>query len=66
MHSGFVTHSDEETVTLKLPTGQPQTIKRDQIRSQQPQPVSLMPVGLLQSMTEQEAADLIAFLAGLK
>lgn len=66
VQSGFVTHSDEGAITLKLPTGQPQTIKRVQIKSQQPQQVSLMPEGLLQSMTEQEAADIIAFLAGLK
>ena len=66
LQSGFVTHSDEAAITLKLPTGQPQTIKRDQIKSQQPQPVSLMPEGLLQSMTEQEVADIIAFLAGLR
>jgi len=66
LQSGFVTHSDEDAVTLKLPTGQSQTIKREQIQSQQPQPVSLMPEGLLQSMTEQEAADVIAHLAGLK
>lgn len=66
VQSGFVTHSDEGTITLKLPTGQPQTIQRDQIKSQQPQPVSLMPEGLLQSMTEQEAADLMALLAGLR
>jgi putative heme-binding domain-containing protein len=66
VQSGFVTHSDEGAITLKLPTGQPQTIKRDQIKSQQPLPVSLMPEGLLQGMTEQEAADVIAFLAGLK
>jgi putative heme-binding domain-containing protein len=53
-------------VTLKLPTGQPQTFERAQIRSQKVEPMSLMPEGLLQAMTEQEAADVIAFLAGLK
>lgn len=66
LQSGFVTHSDEGAITLKLPSGQPQMIARDQIQSQQPQPVSLMPEGLLQSMTEQEATDLITYLAGLK
>ncbi|MCX6849476.1 MAG: c-type cytochrome, partial [Verrucomicrobia bacterium] len=66
VQSGFVTHSDEGAITLKLPTGQPQSIKRNQIKSQQPQPVSLMPEGLLQGLTEQEAVDVIAFLAGLK
>lgn len=66
VQSGFVTHSDEGAITLKLPTGQSQKIQRDQIKSQQPQPVSLMPEGLLQSMTEKEAADIISFLAGLR
>jgi putative heme-binding domain-containing protein len=55
-----------ESVTLKVPTGQPQIFERAQIRSQKVEPMSLMPEGLLQSMTAQEAADVIAFLAGLK
>jgi putative heme-binding domain-containing protein len=66
VQSGFLIHSADAAITLKLPTGQPQSIARDQIKSQQPQPVSLMPEGLLQSLTEQEAADIIAYLAGLK
>ncbi|MCB1278361.1 PQQ-dependent sugar dehydrogenase [Prosthecobacter sp.] len=66
MATGFVVNPGDGNVTLKVPTGQPQTFERTQIRSQQVQPLSLMPEGLLQSMTEQEAADVIAFLAGLK
>ena len=66
MQTGFLINAGDATITLKLPTGQPQTIDRAQIKSQQAQPVSLMPEGLLQSMTEQEAADVIAYLAGLK
>jgi putative heme-binding domain-containing protein len=66
VQSGFLVNPGDATLTLKLPTGQPQTIARDQVKSQQAQPSSLMPEGLLQSMTEQEAADVIAFLAGLK
>lgn len=66
LQSGFLVHAADAAITLKLPTGQPQTIARDQIKSQQPQPVSLMPEGLLQSLNEQEAADIIAYLAGLK
>jgi putative heme-binding domain-containing protein len=66
VQSGFVVNPGDAVITLKLPTGQPQKIERDQIKSQQPQPLSLMPEGLLQSMTEQEAADIIAYLAGLK
>jgi putative heme-binding domain-containing protein len=66
VQTGFVVNPGNESVTLKVPTGQPQTFERAQIRSQKVQPMSLMPEGLLQSMTEQEAADVIAFLAGLK
>lgn len=66
VQTGFVVNPGDATITLKLPTGQPQTFERAQIKSQKVQPVSLMPEGLLQSMTEQEAADVIAFLAGLK
>ncbi len=66
MQSGFLIHAGDAAITLKLPTGQPQTIERAQIKSQQPQPVSLMPEGLLQGLTEQEAADIISYLADLK
>ena len=66
VQTGFLIKAGDAAITLKLPTGQPQTIERGQIKSQQPQPTSLMPEGLLHSMTEQEAADVIAFLAGLK
>lgn len=64
--TGFLAQSGEGSITLKLPTGQPQIIGNDQIQSRQPQPVSLMPEGLLQSLTEQEAADITAYLTGLK
>ena len=66
VQTGFVVNPGDTAVTLKLPTGQPQTFERAQIRSQKVEPMSLMPEGLLQTMTEQEAADVIAFLAGLK
>ena len=64
--TGFMLKASDAEITLKLPTGQPMTMARDQIKSQQPQPVSLMPEGQLQSLTEQEAADVITYLAGLK
>lgn len=66
VQNGFLVQSDEASMTLKLPTGQPQIIANDQIQSRQPQPVSLMPEGLVQGLTAQEAADIIAYLAGLK
>jgi putative heme-binding domain-containing protein len=66
VQTGFVVNPGDTAVTLKLPTGQPQTFERTQIRSQKVEPMSLMPEGLLQAMTEQEAADVIAFLGSLK
>lgn len=66
VQTGFVLHPGEDAVTLKLPTGQPQTFERAQIKRQKIEPISLMPEGLLQSLTQQEAADLIAYLASLR
>jgi putative heme-binding domain-containing protein len=63
---GFLVHRGENDVTLKLATGQPLTVPNAQITSQKLQPASLMPEGLLQAMTPQEAADVLAFLAALK
>ncbi|MFM7605294.1 MAG: hypothetical protein ACKO8Z_08855, partial [Prosthecobacter sp.] len=64
--TGFLVHRSDQDVTLKLATGQPMTILNAQITSQKLQPLSLMPEGLLQAMTEQEAADMLAFLSSLK
>lgn len=66
VQTGFVVNPGDTAVTLKLPSGQPQTFERAQIRSQKVETMSLMPEGLLQTMTEQEAADVIAFLSALK
>ena len=66
LQTGFLVQRDVEEVTLKLATGQPLTVPNAQITSQKLQPASLMPEGLLQAMTEQEATDVLAFLASLK
>lgn len=66
MQTGFVVNTGDNTVTLKLPGGQPRTFERAQIISHKIESMSLMPEGLLQTMTEQEAADVIAFLSALK
>jgi putative heme-binding domain-containing protein len=64
--TGFLVHRSGKELTLKLATGQPLSIPNAQIISQKLQPLSLMPEGLLQAMTEQEAADMLAFLSHLK
>ena len=60
--AGILSGESASFVTLKLPLGQKATISRDQIKSLQAMPVSLMPDGLEQSMTRQELRDLLAFL----
>ena len=64
--TGFLVHRSGQEVTLKLATGQPLRVQNAQIASQKLLPTSLMPEGLLQTMTEQEAADVLAFLSSLK
>ena len=64
--TGFLVRRSDQDVTLKLATGQPLMVPNAQITSQKLQPASLMPEGLLQAMTESEAADLLAFLDSLK
>lgn len=66
MQTGFVVNPGDSAVTLKLPGGQPRTFERAQIKSQKVESMSLMPEGLLQTMTGQEAVDVITFLESLK
>ena len=64
--TGFLVNRTDNEVTLKLATGQAQTFAATALQDQQLLPASLMPEGLLQALTEQEAADLLAFLSTLK
>ncbi|HYF37185.1 MAG TPA: PQQ-dependent sugar dehydrogenase [Prosthecobacter sp.] len=64
--AGFLVKRDADALTLKLATGQTQTWPKSNIKSQKPMPMSLMPEGLLQTLTAQEAADLLEYLGSLK
>lgn len=64
--TGFVVKRDGDGVTLKTATGQAVPLRRTDIKSEQTLALSLMPEGLLQGFTAQEAADLVEFLASLK
>lgn len=66
VHTGFQVNAGDADVTLKLPGGQSQTFGKGLIYDRRAQPASMMPEGLLQSLTQQEAADVIAFLSSLK
>ena len=65
-HSGFVVKREGSTVILKTATGQPESLNTAAVKSEQAMPLSLMPEGLLQGFTAQEAADLVAYLSALK
>jgi putative heme-binding domain-containing protein len=63
---GFLLGQTRENITLKLASGQSMVVPMSEVKAQKPQPLSLMPEGLLQSLTAAELADLLAFLESLK
>lgn len=60
--SGFVSTRNDEAITMRLAGGATSKLPVAEIASTTTQRVSLMPEGLLASLTPQEAADLLAFL----
>ncbi len=65
-HTGFVSQADDTGVHLKVATGNEVFIPSASVRSLAIQKSSLMPDGLLDSLTAQEAADLLEFLNTLR
>ena len=63
---GVLKNESSESVEIGLPTGQIESIPRSKIVSLDPMPVSLMPAGLDQALSEQELVDLVTYLSGLK
>ncbi len=64
--TGFIVSKNSSELDLKIADGAVVKIDPATILKDQPQNLSLMPEGLLQNLTAQEAADLIAFLASLR
>ena len=64
--SGFILAQTPTELTLKLPGGERAVIPTKDITKTRTERISLMPEGLLQSLTAAEAADILAFLATLK
>ncbi len=60
--TGIVTKQDDKSVTVVTPN-EVLVIPRGEIGSMQQSALSMMPEGLLQSLTEQEARDLIYYLS---
>lgn len=66
MQMGFMVKQTKDVAALKLVTGQSITLRMEEAKTIKSLPSSLMPEGLLQSLTAQEVADLLAFLVSLK
>ena len=64
--SGFILKRTEQGVTLKTVNAETVEFTRSAIASIRPSTISTMPLGILQSLTAQETADLLAFLKTLK
>jgi putative heme-binding domain-containing protein len=63
---GRVLKRTDEELTLQPGTGEPIKIAIDSIEMEKRSTQSLMPVELLSNLTKQQAADLLAYLEGLK
>jgi putative heme-binding domain-containing protein len=66
VHSGFLISKTEKEIVLKEATAPEVHIPSAQIKTTQTQKLSLMPEGLLQGLTAQDAADLIDYLGSLR
>ncbi len=64
--SGFILKRTEKSVTLKTINAETVTLTRGEYVSIRPSAISTMPLDILQSLTAEEAADLLAFLGTLK
>ena len=61
--AGMIAEENDQRVVLKMIGGQSETIARDQVAQIVTAPVSFMPEGLEQAMTEQDMIDLLAYLS---
>lgn len=61
---GLMDSEGEKEITLRMPGGLKESIRRDQIQTFEALETSLMPVGLEGGITTSQMADLLAFLRG--
>lgn len=59
--TGVVSEENDRTVTLELLAGT-ETIEKERISKREISPMSMMPEGLLQALSEEQVRDLIAYL----
>jgi putative heme-binding domain-containing protein len=64
--AGFIAARSDTELTLKIAGGVTEKIPLTLIAKTSASPISAMPEGMLQSLTAQEAADLLEYLASLR
>lgn len=64
--TGIIASKTENEIDLRFPGVNKMTLKRSDIVSMKKMKESLMPEGLYQAMTQQELADLLEYLKGLR
>ncbi len=65
VHAGFITEQNDKELVLKNVEGKSIRVPKADVVTTQPQKQSMMPELVLQDITAQDAADLLAFLASL-
>jgi putative heme-binding domain-containing protein len=63
---GFLVSQDNDAIVLRQPNAQDRRIPQDDVRRARFTKISMMPEGLLDSMPDQDATDLLAYLKTLK
>ena len=64
--AGMIASETVEHISIQPATGSPIKVKRDEIESMVPNPISIMPNGLDEALTETELADVIEYLSQQK
>jgi len=64
--AGFIAARTDDDLTLKMAGGLVEKIATKQVKATATQRISMMPEGMLQSLTASEAADLLEFLSSMK
>jgi putative heme-binding domain-containing protein len=66
IHTGLIVRQTPETLVLRTPDQTEVRLPRSEIDEMQPSPLSIMPQGLDRTLSPEEFADLLAYLATLR
>ncbi len=66
IYAGFIRQRSKQRVVLHTADGEIVALRASEIEAMRPQDASIMPEATIGSMTAQDAADLVAYLASLK